>query len=115
MSLIAVNKIRENVFYDERTGNIYYDAAEDITDILNDNLVAQADPNNGWTPDRMFRQTGNIPKCVYHQWAKRTGHYQMDGEQKKKNMEKFLKEYQQYATVDRLKHDTANQGHIIIK
>ena len=117
MALVAVSKIRENVFLDERTGNIYYECEEDITDIVNENLAMQKDDNNGFTADRTFRQISNIPKSVYHQFALKTGYYQMDGEQKKKEMNKFLSEYRQYCTCKDglLKHDTAHQGHIVIK
>lgn len=117
MALVAVQKIRENVFYDDRTGNIYYSATEDITDILQENLAYHADPNNGFSPDRNFRMICNIPNSVYHQFAKRTGYYQMDQEGKRKELEKFLKEYKQYCTGTDglLKHDTAHQSHIIVK
>jgi len=117
MAFVAVQKIRENVFYDDRTGNIYYEATENITDVLQENLILQKDDSNGFTKDRTMRQICNIPNAVYHQFAKRTGYYGMDASDKKKELEKFLKEYRQYCTGKDglLKHDTANQGNIIIK
>jgi hypothetical protein len=117
MALVAVHKIRENVYYDDRTGNIYYEATENITDVLRENEMFQKDERNGFTEDRTMRQMCNVPNAVFHQFARRTGYYGMDGADKKKELEKFLKEYRQYCTGKDglMKHDTAHQGNIIIK
>jgi hypothetical protein len=115
MSLVAVRKIRDDVYFDERTGNIYYSAVEDITDIVNDNLVAQQDEGNGFTPDRTMRQIASIPLSIMHKLAKETGYYSMNAEDKRRALDTFLAKEQQYMTVDKMKHNTAHQGNIIVK
>jgi len=105
----------ESAYFDEKRGDIYYQAVEEITDVVNSNLESQNDPNNGFTTDRSLRKIADIPVSVFHPWANKTGYYHMDKVDRWRSMRLFLKEHPEYSTVTALKHDTANQGHIVVK
>jgi hypothetical protein len=107
--------INESAYFDEKRGNIYYSAVEDISDAVNSNLESQADPNNGFTEDKTLRKIADIPVSVFHPWARKIGYYAMDKLDRWRSMKMFLREHPEYSTVTALKHNTANQGSIFIK
>jgi len=100
---------------DLRKGLLEYQATEEITDAVNANLESQADPNNGFTAERTMRKIADIPVAVFHPWARKIGYYHMDHLDRWRAMRIFLAEHPEYRAVERLKNDTANQSHIIIK
>jgi hypothetical protein len=108
-------RTNETTYIDPKRGDVIYEAVEDISEALNDNLASQADPDNGFTAGRTMRKVANIPVSVYHQWARSIGYYSMSQADKWIHMRKFLKDNPQYSSVDKLKHNTVNQGSIIIK
>lgn len=108
-------RMAESAYFDEKRGNIYYEAVEEITDAVNSNFESQADPNNGFTAGRTMRKIADIPVSVFHPWARKTGYYMMDKLDKWRAMKVFLREHPEYSTVTKLKHDTANQGSIFVK
>lgn len=108
-------RANESAYFDTKRGDIYYQAVEEITDVVNSNLESQADPNNGFTTDRSFRKIADIPVSVFHPWARKVGYYAMDKLDRWRSMKMFLKEHPEYSTVTALKHDTANQGNIFIR
>ena len=110
-----IRQTTEFAYFDPKRGDIYYQAVEEITDVVNSNYESQADPNNGFTADRTMRKVADIPVSVYHLWAKKIGYYQMDKLDRWRAMKLFIKEHPEYSTVTALKHDTANQGSIFIK
>jgi len=105
----------EYSYFDPKRGDIYYQAVEEITDVVNSNLEAQADPNNGFTADRTMRKIADIPVSVFNTWAKKTGYNCMDKLDRWRAMKMFLKENPEYSTVSALKHNTVSQGNIFIK
>lgn len=106
--------------YDDRTGVLSLKCAENITAEINDNLMAQQDPNNGFSAGRTMRRVASIPISVFRSWqiefermgGKNQLHWTDDW---RKFREKKLADHPEYRTVDKMLHVTPNSGNIIIK
>jgi hypothetical protein len=61
-----------------------------------------------------MQHVARIPPSVHHRWAKRVGFYEMDREQKKVAMMRFLNEHPEYRTVKNIKTPEPYAGNIII-
>jgi hypothetical protein len=59
--------------YDASTHSFRIENVQDVTDIVEQNKVAQTDGNNGWTKTREMKHVGTIPMCILHQWALEAG------------------------------------------
>ena len=105
----------EDCWIDER-GRIHYQAVEDHTPIVQDNWYRQnyERERKGFTNERTMQHVAQVPASVHHRWAKKVGYYDMDRDQKRAAMMRFLNEHPEYRTVERLKTDTPNSGHIIV-
>ena len=99
--------------------NPHYQLIYDLAPQINANNERKADGSNGFTKERTMRHIASFEGpgacAAYHAWAKRVGYYQMDRHQKRMAMYKFLSDHPEFCVVDKLKHDTANQGNLIIK
>lgn len=59
--------------YDDTTKSFRIQNVQDVTDIVEQNKVAQTNGTNGWTKSRDMKHVGTIPMCVLHQWALEAG------------------------------------------
>ena len=83
-----------------------------IKDIVDANVMLHKDPDNGFTEERSFRRIGSIP---INEWHKMGFSKIEDRAERELKMRKYLQENPQYRTVGAIKHDNANDGHIIVK
>ena len=105
---------REDVWVDEK-GLIHLRRTVNHAPLINDNEDQKKDPAKGFTPNRHFQRLARVPPEVFHNWAIRTGYYDMDREQRKMAKYKFLKENPQWWTVENLVTKTPSDGHVILK
>lgn len=83
-----------------------------IGDIVDNNVELHKDPMNGFTEERNFRKIGSIPVM---EWRKMGFDKIDDRYERELKIRKYLQGNPQYRTVDALKHDGANDGHVIIR
>ncbi len=105
---------KEHVWTDEK-GLIHYQKITYIDDVATENKELQQNGSNGFTKERTMRHVGQIPAQVYHRWATKIGFYQMDKQQKRIEMWRFLNDHPEWRTVDSLVHHTRGEGHLIVK
>ena len=105
---------REDVWVDGE-GLIHYRKVSNNAQLVNDNMDRKKDPAKGFTPERTMQHLARVPAEVYHAWAKKTGYYEMDHEQKKKAKYMFLRDNPQWWTVENLVTPSPNKGHIFTK
>lgn len=110
-----MTRIREDADYDPRTGVYTYGKVQDITDHLEANLEEQVSGLNGWTENRSMRKIGSITPIAFFQWYIKNRIADLSAVDRQAELVKFLNSNPQFRTVDKLKHDTANQGNIVIK
>jgi hypothetical protein len=107
--------IREDADYDYRKGVYTYGRIQDITDHLEDNLEQQVSGLNGWTEGRTMRKIGSITPIAFYKWYLQNKIADLPKVEQQAELVKFLQSNPQFRTVDKLKHDTVDQGHIIVK
>jgi bacterioferritin (cytochrome b1) len=110
-----MSRIREDANYDPRTDTYTYNKVQDITEHLESNLEEQVNGINGWTEERTMRKIGSITPMAFYKWYLKNKIADLSNVDKQAELVKFLESNPQFRTVDKLKHDTANQGNIIIK
>ena len=110
-----MSRTRWDADYNPRKDTFHYVQQQDVTEHIEGNLQDQVDGFNGWTPDRSMRKIGSIPPLAFFKWYHENNIANLSTVDKQAELVKFLQKCVEYRTVDKLKHDTANQGHIIIK
>ena len=110
-----MTRTREDADYDPRTGVYTYGKVQDITEHLEANLEDQVSGLNGWTETRTMRKIGSITPIAFYKWYIRNKIADLPAVERQAELVKFLQSNPQFMTVDSMKHDTANQGHVVIK
>ena len=105
----------EDADYDPRKDTLTYSKAQVITDHVEANLEEQVSGLNGWTEGRTMRKIGSITPMAFYHWYVTNKIGDLSPVDRQAELVKFLQSNPQFRTVDALKHDTANQGHVIIK
>jgi len=59
--------------HDSSSNTFRIENIQDVTDIVEQNKIAQTDGNNGWSKSREFKYVGNVPILIMHQWAMEAG------------------------------------------
>ena len=104
-------------------GIFTYERAVDIAPVINANLEAQKDPQNGFFAEtRLGRHIGEIPELVYYRdilpkFREFEKEFQGDVLRMKKgeHLRSFLTEHPQYRVVDAIVHHGVNDGNIVVK
>ncbi len=103
--------------FDANKGTWSYHEIYDFAPVINENLALQQDPRNGWTTERTARRIASIPLQVLladkeYRAASQANASTAD---RQAALWKFIERHPEYRTVDKLKHDNANDGHVIIR
>ena len=78
--------------------------------VVESNRTSQKEPGNGFTQSREMRKIGAIPPSVY------TKHIApLPVEEQAAAIYKLLNDNPGFRTVEKIKTDTPNDGHIIVK
>lgn len=106
--------------YDERTGKLDIKMAEYIGDVLQENIIGQKDPANGFTMNRTMRKVASIPSTIFREWQmefERIGGKRQTnwGNDWRKFRDRKLADHPEYRTVDKMLHVSPNAGNIVVK
>ena len=111
----------DNADYDENKGVFTYARAVDVAPVIEANLEAQKDPQNGFFQERLGRHIGEIPEIIYYsdvlpKFRLFEKEFAGDDLRMKKGeyLKSFLNEHPQYRTVDAILHKSPNPN-ILIK
>jgi len=115
----------ESADYNPDKGIFTYERAVDIAPVINANLEAQKDPQNGFTQMRegaLGRHVGEIPEVIAFSINRKVKALEAQGVSgidlrlaRHKLLFDYLNEHPEYRVVDKMVHHTVNETNIVVK